>query len=147
VILAGPIKPLIPHELDALRQYLAKGGRLLAMIDPGFDPGLAPLLDDYRLKLDDDMVVDQEEVAFLGARLGVDPLLEDFPPHPITKGFKQRIILSRARSITIAPKEGFRGDGSTGRQTHESAWGETGWKEMLAPGASPSSSEDKAGPR
>jgi hypothetical protein len=147
VILAGPVKPLIPHEVDALRAYLAKGGRLLAMINPGTDPGLAPLLADYRLALDDDMIVDQEEIAFLGARLGLDPIIEDFPPHPITKGFKQRIRLSQARSITLATQGGLAGCVAQPlAKTRESAWGETRWKEMMATGHVTKDADDRSGP-
>ena len=105
----APSRPLIPHELDALRTYLAKGGRLLALIDPGPDVGLAPLLADYKLALEDTMIVDREEIAFLGARLGLDPIVEEFPPHPITRGFKQRMRLSQARSITISVEGGLPG--------------------------------------
>jgi ABC-type uncharacterized transport system involved in gliding motility auxiliary subunit len=85
VILAGPVKPLIPHEQDALRAYLARGGRLFAMINPGMDPGLDALLADYRLVLNDDMIVDQEEIAFLGARLGSIPR-RGFPAAPDHQG-------------------------------------------------------------
>jgi len=147
VILAGPVKPLIPHELDALRTYLAHGGRLLAMLNPGVDAGLAPLLSDYKLALDDDMIVDQEEIAFLGARLGLDPIVEDFPPHPITKGFKQRIRLSQARSIAIKVEGGLPGVVAQPlARTHESAWGETQWKSMMATGHVAKEDDDHAGP-
>jgi ABC-type uncharacterized transport system involved in gliding motility auxiliary subunit len=147
IVLCGPVKPLIPHERDQLRAYLARGGRLFAMIDPGTDPGLAPLLADYRLVLNDDMIVDQEEVAFLGARLGLDPIVEEFPPHPITKGFKQRIRLSQARSITIEPEGGR--PGVVARpvaRTHASSWGEKRWKDALATGRVAKDDEDTAGP-
>jgi ABC-type uncharacterized transport system involved in gliding motility auxiliary subunit len=147
VILAGPVKPLIPHELDALRAYLARGGRLLILIDPGVDAGIAPLLADYRLTLDDDMIVDQEEVAFLGARLGVDPIIDDFPPHTITRGFKQRVILSQARSMAIGVDGGVAGVVVQPlARTHESAWGEIGWRDMLATGRVARGETDKAGP-
>lgn len=147
VILAGPVKPLIPHEIDALRAYLAKGGRLFAMVNPGGDTGLGPMLADYRLALDDDMIVDKEEIAFLGARLGLDPLVEDFPPHPITRGFKQKIRLSQARSITIKVEGGLPGVVAQPlARTHESAWGEAGWKEMLATGRVKKDAGDAAGP-
>jgi hypothetical protein len=147
VILAGPVKALLPHELDALRTYLATGGRLLAMIDPGTDPGLAPLLADYRLVLDDTMIVDQEEVAFLGARLGLDPIVDDFPPHPITRGFKQRVILSQARSITLRVDGGVAGVVAQPlARTHVSAWGERGWREAIATGRVAQGDEDQAGP-
>jgi len=147
VVLAGPVKPLIPHEIDALRAYLARGGRVLLLLNPGQDAGLAPLLTDYRLGVDDDMIVDQEEIAFLGARLGVDPIIDDFPPHPITKGFKQRIILSQARSVHIGTEGGLPGVVAQPlARTHETAWGETGWRAMLSSGRVEKNDDDKAGP-
>jgi ABC-type uncharacterized transport system involved in gliding motility auxiliary subunit len=147
LILAGPVKALLPHEVDALRAYLASGGRLLVLLNPGVDAGLAPLLADYRLSLDDDMIVDKEEVAFLGARLGVDPLVEDFPPHPITNGFRQRIILAQARSMTIRVEGGVAGVVTQPlARTHESAWGEMGWREMMSTGRVQQDEADKSGP-
>jgi ABC-type uncharacterized transport system involved in gliding motility auxiliary subunit len=147
VILVGPVKPLIPHEQGALRAYLARGGRLLAMINPGTDPGLAALLADYRLVLDDTMIVDKEEIAFLGARLGLDPIVEEFPPHPITKGFKQRIRLSQARSITIKIDGGLPGVVTQPlARTRESAWGEARFKDALATGRVAKDDEDATGP-
>jgi len=147
VMLVGPVKPLIPHEVDALRAYLARGGRLLVMVNPGTDPGLSALLADYKLALDDDMIVDQEEIAFLGARLGLDPIVEDFPPHPITKGFKQRIRLSQARSITIKVEGGLPGVVTQPvARTRESAWGEVDWKAMMSTGHVARSVDDHAGP-
>lgn len=147
VILAGPVKELIPHELDALRTYLGEGGRLLALIDPGPDVGLARLLADYRLALGDTMIVDREEIAFLGSRLGLDPLVEDFPPHPITKGFTQRVRFSQARSIALAVDGGLPGVVAQPlARTHESAWGERRWKEMLSTGRVAKDADDEAGP-
>ncbi|HEX4825578.1 MAG TPA: DUF4350 domain-containing protein [Candidatus Polarisedimenticolaceae bacterium] len=147
VLLASPAKPLLPHEIDALRSWLAKGGRLLAMIDPGQTPGLDALFADYRLALDDDMIVDKEEIAFLGARLGLDPIVEDFPPHPITKGFKQRILLSQARSITIEVEGGLPGVVAQPlARTHDTAWGETGWRAMMETGRVAKDAADKDGP-
>jgi len=147
VILAGPTKPLLPHEIDALRAYLARGGRALILVDPGRDPGIGTLLADYRLELDDTMIVDREEVAFLGARLGLDPLVEDFPPHPVTKGFRQRIILAQARSITLRVDGGLPGVVAQPlARTHESAWGELGWREMMATGRVAKDDADRGGP-
>jgi hypothetical protein len=93
------------------------------------------------------MIVDQEEIAFLGARLGLDPIVEDFPPHPITTGFKQRIRLSQARSITIKVEGGLPGVVTQPvARTRESAWGEAGWKDMLKTGRVAKDAADAAGP-
>ena len=147
LVVVGAEKPLIPHEVDALRAYLARGGRVLAMGNPGADPGLQALLADYRLALDDDMVVDQEEIPFLGARLGLDPIVEEFPPHPITRGFRQRILLSQARSITIGVDGGLPGVVALPlARTRPSSWGEAGWREMLATGRVARGADDRAGP-
>ena len=147
VIVAGPVKPLIAHELDALRTYLAHGGRLLLLLNPGVDTGLAPLLADYKLAVDDDMIVDQEEIAFLGARLGLDPIIESFPPHPITKGFRQRIRLSQAASIQIKVEGGLPGVVTQPlASTRESAWGEVSWKDMMSTGHVAKETADKSGP-
>jgi ABC-type uncharacterized transport system involved in gliding motility auxiliary subunit len=147
VLLCGPVKPLIAHELDALRAYLERGGRLFALINPGTDAGLAPLLSDYRLALNDDMIVDQEEIAFLGARLGLDPIVEEFPPHPITRGFRQRIRLSQARSLSIKIEGGLPGVVAQPlARTRPSSWGETRWKDALATGRVAKDDKDTPGP-
>jgi ABC-type uncharacterized transport system involved in gliding motility auxiliary subunit len=147
VILAGPKKALLPHELDALRSYLAKGGRLLLLLDPGEGAELAPLLADYRLTADDTMIVDQQEIPFLGARLGLDPLIEDFPPHPITRAFKERIVLSQARSLTIGSEGGVAGVVTQPlARTRPESWGETAWRDALKTGRVAQDNADRPGP-
>ncbi len=44
VIINGPREKFLPEETAALLSYVRKGGRLLLMIDPDTDDGLAPLL-------------------------------------------------------------------------------------------------------
>jgi len=147
VVLAGPKKPLIPHELDALRSYLARGGRLLILVDPGLGTELAPLLADYRIAADDTMIVDQQEIPFLGARLGLDPLIEDFPPHPVTRAFHERIVLSQARSLTLATEGGVAGVVTQPlARTRPESWAETGWRDAMKTGQVAQDDGDRPGP-
>src|SRR5262245_27386687 len=147
VVLAGPKKPLLPHEVEALRAYLARGGRLALLLDPGEGAELAPLLADYRLTADDTMIVDQQEIPFLGARLGLDPLVEDFPPHPITRAFHERIVLSQARSLTIGTEGGVASVVTQPlARTRPESWGETAWRDALKTGRGAQDEGDRPGP-
>jgi gliding motility-associatede transport system auxiliary component len=148
VVLAGPKKPLLPHEVEALRAYLARGGRLAVFLDPGEGAELAPLLADYRLTADDTMIVDQQEIPFLGARLGLDPIIEEFPPHPITRSFRERIVLSQARSITIGVDGGIAGVTTEPlARTRPESWAETAWRDALKTGRVARDDADSPGPR
>ncbi len=54
----GPDKPFQPSEVDLIKAYLLKGGKLVACVDPMVKSGLDSLLKDYGIKLGNDMVVD-----------------------------------------------------------------------------------------
>ena len=66
VIVAGPRTPFQSRETDVLRAYLARGGRLMAMVDASFgtkdnslgDAGLGGLLSEWGISLRDDLVLD-----------------------------------------------------------------------------------------
>ena len=47
LVLAGPVRTLASHELNLLRAYLDRRGRLLLLLDPRTDTGLEPLLRDW----------------------------------------------------------------------------------------------------
>lgn len=147
VVVAGPSKPLLAHEVDALRAYLGRGGRLLAMLDPGAAPGIEPLLADYRIEARDDMIVDREEIPFLGARLGLDVIVDDFPAHPVTRGFRERILVGQARSLVPRESGGVPGaDVRVIARTRPSAWAERDWREALRTGRVAQDPTDGAGP-
>lgn len=134
VVLAGPAKPLPGHDTELLSAYLGRGGRLLVLLDPGEDVGLLPLLAPYGVVPGDTLVVDQQQVPFFGARLGVDPIVESFPEHPITHHFKERIVLLQARTIAWNDpgRAGVRGQVIA--ETGAESWAESGWREALTQG-------------
>lgn len=135
VIVAAPSKPLLDHERSALRAFLDRGGRLLALLDLETDADLDAVLADYRIVAGDAMIIDQEEIPFLGARLGLDPIISDFPDHPITKSFRERIVLAQARPIEPAAEGGLAGvEARVVARTGSGAWAEPRWREVLATG-------------
>jgi hypothetical protein len=67
VVIAAPESAFTEPEVDVLKKYLAGGGRLLLFADAAFAPGdpskmadagLGPLLAEFGLKLESDIVVD-----------------------------------------------------------------------------------------
>jgi len=61
VVLAGPRKELSNEDLKALQGVLDRGGGVLALVDPGVNAGLEPLLDAWGAHLNEDLVVDLQD--------------------------------------------------------------------------------------
>ena len=147
VVLAAARRPLFPHEVEQLRAFLASGGRALVLLDPGVEPGLDPVLAAHGIEVGNDMVVDQEEIPFFGARLGVDPIVETFPEHAITRSFRDRIVLLQARSVDWGgPPSAGSVTGQVLAETREASWAERGWQRMLETREVGRDADDEEGP-
>ena len=109
VIIAGPIKPLGVHEVEELNDYLKHGGRVIAMFRPQRpdnsidETALMKLAGDWGVKVGNDIVVDQVVRLFEGPALGLNPLVQTYDEHPITKDFKQRTVFPMSRSLAAEP--------------------------------------------
>ncbi len=147
LVVAGPEKPFIEHEVQAIRAYLARGGRVLLLLDPATSPNLDPLLVDYRLALGDDMVVDREQIPFLGARLGLDPIVENFPPHAVNRDFRERILLRQVRSVGVRTEGGLAGvQAQVIAETRTGSWAEKDYRDMLRTAQVTEGPDDTRGP-
>ena len=147
LLILGPQKDLMAHELEQLEAYRARGGRVLVALDPGASGGLQPWLTSHGVTLGDDMIVDQVEVPFVGARLGVDPIVSTFPDHPITRGFDQRIVLMEARSVAAGPRgEGSGPQAQVVAETSSASWAESDWRAMMQSGRVQQDDADLPGP-
>lgn len=87
VVLASPQATMSPAASKALVDYLATGGNLLWLADPGNqDPGLQPLSDALGIRVLPGELVDTSS-TLVGSK---DPHmipLGDYPPNAITRGF------------------------------------------------------------
>lgn len=144
VVLAGPRQDLTAPEAEALKNYLAAGGRLLALVDPLPQPlpQLAGVLAGIGVEMHQDVVVDPQRAFFFDA-LSPVPVLED---HPITEKMVQQkvnLVLPRARSLAaVSPAGGRQLKVEPLLRSSERAWGET---DLAAPKAS-RDAKDLAGP-
>ena len=105
LVVAGPQTDLLPGEVEALRVYLDRGGKLLVLIDPPSDSeapepdGLLGLLGEWGIELGTDVVVD---ASGMGQLLGADasvPVVANYPFHPITDRFNLLTAYPLARSV------------------------------------------------
>jgi len=151
LIIAGPHTDFLAPELDMLKAYLAKGGKVLMLLDPVLKPdqpqltGLEAVLKDWGITAGRDIVLD---VSGMGRLIGTDetvPVAASYPPHAITQNFNLLTAYPLARSMT--PIEG----GTNGRtaqsiiETSRSSWAETDLKSLTTGGAK-ADENDKKGP-
>ncbi|MEO5379130.1 MAG: GldG family protein [Magnetococcus sp. DMHC-6] len=101
VLLPGPRKPLFPVEVDRLKSWFDKGGRLLVMGDPGVQTGLEEMLKEYGITWKEGLVIDPVARLFGGGPS--TPLVSQYDlEHPITKGFTTASFFPEARGLELA---------------------------------------------
>ena len=106
VIVAGPRIDFFPNEVDALKKYLAKGGKLLLELDPPDkvdSPALTnlnALAHEWGVDVADDILFDLSGMGRLVGTSELVPLAASYPSHPITQGFRLVTGYPLARSVT-----------------------------------------------
>jgi ABC-type uncharacterized transport system involved in gliding motility auxiliary subunit len=82
LIVAGPKLALLGAEVAALKKFLAAGGKAFLMLDPFVQTGLEPVLREYGIVLDGNMVID--ETNHFWADFSA-PAVTDYNHHLITR--------------------------------------------------------------
>src|SRR5271167_3362118 len=109
LVVVAAIKPIGQHEIDALNDYLKHGGRMIAMYrvqrpdNPIDEDAMVKLAADWGVVVGNDIVVDQVVRLFEGPALGLNPIVQSYEEHPITKDFKERTVFPMTRSLTPEP--------------------------------------------
>jgi ABC-type uncharacterized transport system involved in gliding motility auxiliary subunit len=154
VIVAGPKTDFFPGEIDALKKYLDKAGKVLLELDPPEKANSPPftnllaLAHDWGIDVGNDVVVD---VSGMGQLIGTSesvPVAASYPAHAINKGFRLLTAYPLARSVT-AVSGGV--NGHTAQpivETSPQSWAESDVKGLLESGkvSFDAASGDKRGP-
>jgi ABC-type uncharacterized transport system involved in gliding motility auxiliary subunit len=139
IALAGPTSDLLQPEVDRLKGYLARGGKLLVLLDPPQKVDAPPLsnliglLKEWSIDVGSDAVLDPLS-RLRGAEPDVPVAAPPYPSHEITSTFRMLTAYPYARSIK--PAEGA----SSGRtpatfiQSGPSSWAETDLKTLTTRG-------------
>jgi ABC-type uncharacterized transport system involved in gliding motility auxiliary subunit len=154
VVIAGPKNDFLAPEVDALKKYLDKQGKLLLMLDPPDGPDSKPLTNlvglahEWGLDVGTDLVLDVSGMGKLFGASEAMPVAAGYPSHPITDRFSVMTVFPLSRSVT--PVSGGV-NGHTAQpvvQTSERSWAEANLKSVFAQkelGLDPKEG-DKAGP-
>lgn len=87
VIAIAPQRRLLPNTLDALRRYLARGGSLVAMLEPGVDSGLEEILAEWGIEPLPGLVVDPASSPIAGRGVeGIGIVAYNYEVEPLTFG-------------------------------------------------------------
>jgi gliding motility-associatede transport system auxiliary component len=138
VVIAGPKSDLLEPEVNKLKAYLAKGGKLMVLIDPPQRADAPPqsnllaLLKDWSVDVGTNAVLDPMS-QLRGTQADV-PVAAQYPYHPITNTFRMLTAYPYARSVK--PIEGAP-NGRTATtiiQSGVNSWAETDLKTLTTKG-------------
>ena len=154
VVVAGPKTDFFPQEIDALKKYLDKAGKLLLEIDPPEKPDSPPLTNLIALAHDWDMAVGNDivvDVSGMGRLIGTDasvPVAASYPAHPITQRFTLLTAFPLARSVNVITGGVNGHTAQTFVETSPRSWAESDVKGLLTTGqvTLDESKGDKKGP-
>jgi ABC-type uncharacterized transport system involved in gliding motility auxiliary subunit len=149
VVIAGPTTDLLPPEVDALKGYVARGGKLLVLIDPP-PPGSAGLpnvqafLTEWSLDLGNDVVLDASGIGQLFGGDATVPVVVNYPAHQITQNFGVMTAFPHARSVKAV--EGGTRTPQPLLETSAQSWAETDLKSLTTGKVEFNEGADRRGP-
>ena len=168
LVIAGPKDDFFPAEIDALKAYLAKGGKALFLIDPrerADSPALTNLvglLKEWSIEVGDNVVInvpvdvelkdgeaiDVKALASLPNSDGTFVLAAKYDPHPIVQGFRVLTAYRLVRSVSAVAAGGSGPPAQNIVETTGTSWAETDIKRLSTSGqvAREPSKGDKPGP-
>ncbi len=123
LVIASPQTPYLPGEVERIVRFIAEGGALLWLAEPGSLNGLEPLAEALGLTFLPGVLVDPT-----GQALGIhDPtfvLVAEYPFHAITRELRSLTLFPRARALQADTAGKFNPEILL--QTLPRAWNETG---------------------
>ncbi len=123
LVIASPLKPLLPGELTQLSNYLEQGKNLLLLVDPGNQVSQQPLLDLLGISMLPGTIVDAN-IRELGIDNPAVALVPRYPEHAALTGFNLISLYPQAAALDASPNETWQITPLL--QTLARSWNETG---------------------
>lgn len=129
LLILGPKKDLLEHELEVLSDYWSEGGRLFIALAAESKTNLDAWLENANLQRLDGFAIDPVSKLIVGDPMA--PLVQDYGFHPITQDFNLMTIFPTAAALQAIGAKAGQGDAQAaiqpeylGRSTEQS-WLET----------------------
>ena len=147
--IVGPQRDYLPVEIEMLREYLEGGGKVLFLLDPenqGAKPNLVALLNDFGVRLGDNVVIDASGVGQLFGFGPEVPLVASYSMHAITQKFANApTVYPFVRSVEGAESTPEGISVTTLASSSENSWAEQDFDE-LAQGQVSADDDERPGP-
>ena len=140
LVVAGPRTDLFPAEIEMLKAYLARGGKIFFLLDPPAKPetpdliNVIALLKEWAIEVGNNVVVD---ASGMGQMLGTGPevpLAAKYDPHPITDRFRLLTAYAMARSVSSISAGANNRFAQNLIETSPRSWAETDIKQLMTSG-------------
>jgi ABC-type uncharacterized transport system involved in gliding motility auxiliary subunit len=91
----GPAHDPVDAVIDRIRNYLLSGGCLFIALESGSHGKFGPLLAEFGIEAGADVIIDPK-----GYQNILQPIVETYPAHEITKGFSSGLVFHVAGSLS-----------------------------------------------
>ena len=123
LVIASPRVKFLAGEIKQIEQYLARGGNLLWLVEPGPLQGLERVAESLGVEVQRGTLVDPASMSLTGTAANFI-VITHFGAHPAVQGFDLMTLFPEAAALSVQPPKGW------GQQviidSAASAWLETG---------------------
>ncbi|MFO0770042.1 MAG: DUF4350 domain-containing protein [Nitrospiraceae bacterium] len=126
LVLAGPRRPVTKEEKDRILAYVAKGGHVMALVDPDTQAGLDDLLKAWGVDLGPGVLVDLQDRLAQGDLTAL--LVRTFTEHEITHEMTAAVLFPLAQHVNFHEDTGKDWDYVPLARTSPRSWAETDMK-------------------
>src|SRR3972149_10557836 len=103
LVIAGPKKPLIGKEIEAIKKYIDNGGKAVFMIEPRSAENLVSLLRSYGFGLKNGIIIEPSSMVLGGGDIA--PIVAGYPSHDITNDFRFVTMFPYGRRVNVTKKD------------------------------------------
>jgi ABC-type uncharacterized transport system involved in gliding motility auxiliary subunit len=139
VVIPGPQTDLLPPEIEKVKSYLEKGGKLMVLIDPPRKADAPPLtnltalLKDWSIEVGNNAILDLMS-QLRGADASVPVAAPPYPSHAITSNFRMLTAFPYARQVKPVENTSNGRTATTFIQSGRNSWAETDLKLLTTEG-------------